>query len=124
LIEDGAAAVEAFRQEFFIPSLERRVERIAEFTAGAISAEELPRDVLTQQLLAEANQLWSTEAAVQDTLAVLAGGLQTTALGVTQTIDHRAGISPAPGAEPADEPSYRKLIISYPVLFSSLKAPP
>ena len=50
IIEDGDRALDEFRERFFTASLERRRQLIESFESGAITEDDLPRDVLTTLL--------------------------------------------------------------------------
>lgn len=50
IVADGDRALEEFAGDFFQPSRQRRLEILSRFASGAISEEDLPKDVLTTLL--------------------------------------------------------------------------
>lgn len=86
LVAQAERSIDAFAEEFFLPSRERRRKLVARFRAGEIEEDDLPRDVLTRQILDEQG-LWDERTAVRDAITLLTGGLHTTAVGTAQILD-------------------------------------
>lgn len=85
LIAQGLAARRALEEEFFRPSLERRMGLIAEVTEGARPMEGLPRDLIT--LLASHRQdHWQDELILHESTLFLVASIQTTSQAFPQFV--------------------------------------
>jgi cytochrome P450 len=80
VIPEALEAVRIYREELFDPSVARRQALI---DAG----DEVPDDLIARQLQPDAQDLWDEDTAWRDTLTIFAGGLQTTAVAVAQSVD-------------------------------------
>ena len=87
LVQDALDASAAFVEAFFRPSRKRRVALVAEHQAGQLALEDLPHDLITRQLLSGPEGFWDAGSEVREALTMLAGGLQTTAVSVAQSLD-------------------------------------
>jgi cytochrome P450 len=87
VIAEALAAVKLYADELYEPSRRRRQELAADVAAGRRLENELPDDLIMRQQLPGSNERWTEETAMRDTLSIFAGGLQTTAVAIAQSID-------------------------------------
>ena len=103
VIAEAVAAVEVYREELYEPSRRRRQELAQQVAAGQIREDEVPDDVIMRQQGPRAPEIWNEKTALRDSLTVFAGGLQTSAVAVVQSIDDYyawAGAGPEAVADP------------------------
>jgi len=74
----GRAARDEFEKEFFAPSLARRAEQVAAFRREEISADQLPKDLLTMLEL-HRDPSWDEGQMLRETTIFLIAATQTTA---------------------------------------------
>lgn len=109
LVAQALASIEAFADEFYRPSRARREQLVERFRAGEIDEDDLPRDVLTRQLLDEQG-LWDERTAVRDAITLLTGGLHTTAVGTAQILDTYYNWAGRSDADHEDEELLRAIV--------------
>ncbi|MEB3031813.1 cytochrome P450 [[Mycobacterium] nativiensis] len=86
LVRAALDAIDTYTTEFFESSRQRRARLVERVRAGELSESDLPRDVLTRQLL-DTNALWDEPTAIRDSMILLTGGLHTTAVATAQVLD-------------------------------------
>src|SRR5581483_11268534 len=84
-------AIDAWDAEFLTPSADRRRRAIARFSAGEISEDQLPKDVLTVLLRNEDPLDLPYEALRREVAFFLLAGAHTSATAFTRAIDHIFG---------------------------------
>ena len=82
-----ADALEAFDAEFLRPSIARRQHELARLDAGAITEDELPRDVLTVLLRNQDALRLPSEVVLRETCFYLLAGAHTSATAFVRTLD-------------------------------------
>lgn len=82
-----ADALAAFDEEFLQPSVRRRQRELARLAAGEITAEELPRDVLTVLLRNRDDLALPDEVVLRETCFYLLAGAHTSATAFVRTLD-------------------------------------
>lgn len=82
-----AAALEAFDAEFLRPSIARRQRELARLDVGAITEDDLPRDVLTVLLRNQGELRLPSEVVLRETCFYLLAGAHTSATAFVRTLD-------------------------------------
>ena len=81
-----AAALDSFDREFLMPSIETRRHALAQFAAGEIAEEDLPRDVLTILLRNQDNLALPPDVVLRETCFFLLAGAHTSATAFVRTL--------------------------------------
>ena len=86
IINRGLAARDQFVQEFYLPSMRRRVDLLAKTKDGKISQDELPVDLLMMLLAHQTSEDWDEELIVRETLLYVIGSSATIAQNCAHTV--------------------------------------
>lgn len=78
VLENGRRQRQAFQEQFFDPSVRRRRAEIERFRADEVTADELPRDLLTLLLLHD-DPTWDADLPLRESSVFLIAATQTTA---------------------------------------------
>lgn len=86
VIREGLDAKSDFVREFFAPSVSRRKRLVADLLAGALTAPELPTDLITLLLLHPSPD-WDSDLPAREAILYLLGAISTTSHAIVKAVE-------------------------------------